>query len=354
MLLSQTQHHNHTASCHKRSSHTKKYGNKITCRFRFKKQLCDNPFFDPATGSIHLRRQDGYFVTTSRFLAGLYRCNTNIEQLINNGPRSLAIILYITDYVNKLDIAVHDKFLIATQVFQRIKAHSSSPMHIIKATTNTNTNNINLLEDKDITSTNIIMAKSFDMSDIRTESDHRHTAMPYSNYAKFHNNAHTFLAKTVNGILGKRQISGQEAAALLLYPYSSDSSKLGKGALLYTSMIPRIFSIRMVLNFVTFINQYTSKSKAPGKTCNRIIRRLLWGKIQQKKKAYKSPGPGPMQSFSKTASKFSEEEELHSILDQFDIRDSHKYCNSNKAVQKRALHFLNDITDCNIAVGPKK
>lgn len=70
------------------------------CKGRFPRQLFSQTEVDPVTGSLNMKKTEGWLNTISAPLTYLFRCNTDVTSL-RSGTAIKAILLYVTKYVTK-------------------------------------------------------------------------------------------------------------------------------------------------------------------------------------------------------------------------------------------------------------
>ncbi|KAF5365901.1 hypothetical protein D9615_010738 [Tricholomella constricta] len=89
-----------------------------TCRGRFPRPLFQQTEVDPATGSLNIKKLEGWINTVSAPLTYLFRCNTDVTSL-RSGTAIKGVMYYVTKYVTKTSLKTHVIFDVVRSIFHK-------------------------------------------------------------------------------------------------------------------------------------------------------------------------------------------------------------------------------------------
>ena len=127
----------HTKCCFKDSHNQRLQKWKRKCRFGFPCPLCDKAHFD-SEGNIVLRRRHHWCGSYNPWLLAALCCNHDIKTMWGHGTKHMAVIMYITNYVTKLQLRLLSQLpLVGSSVTwfreQRSKLLAATPEHRSRA-----------------------------------------------------------------------------------------------------------------------------------------------------------------------------------------------------------------------------
>ena len=97
--------HKHSDTCYKYCKANR--DGKKSCRMRMPRKLVLVSTIDPDTGHISIRRSDPMINNFNEYTLAACRSNMDIK-FIWTGSDAKALVYYITDYVTKMNLSLHD------------------------------------------------------------------------------------------------------------------------------------------------------------------------------------------------------------------------------------------------------
>ncbi|PPR00579.1 hypothetical protein CVT26_009855 [Gymnopilus dilepis] len=116
-LLNEYNWHEHTPTCFKYLKPGQPR-NDATCRVRMDGILHLESSVDEETGAIHLKRMHAKLSSYTDLIIFLLKCNMNI-QFVGSGNAARAFLYYVTDYVTKSDIPLHEGLAAVAYVLKK-------------------------------------------------------------------------------------------------------------------------------------------------------------------------------------------------------------------------------------------
>ena len=115
-LVNSTNIHHHTIACYK---YSKKHNNPI-CRLRMPRQIENVSSIDIESGEIKLKRLHETINNFNEYIISACRSNMDIKYIFS-GSDAKALVYYITDYVTKSSLSLHDTFSLVLKAIQSLE-----------------------------------------------------------------------------------------------------------------------------------------------------------------------------------------------------------------------------------------
>ncbi|KAG1791564.1 uncharacterized protein HD556DRAFT_1213502, partial [Suillus plorans] len=84
-----------------------KYGNDEQCRFLFPHEVVEASYFDPECKSVVLMCRDSTINYFNPYILVFCRHNHDLKSILS-GKAAKAAMFYITDYITKMDLKMHE------------------------------------------------------------------------------------------------------------------------------------------------------------------------------------------------------------------------------------------------------